>query len=103
LEPPIAVVSVKERYALLEPTESGIERKLWYDQQHEVTVLRGAPTEIVLPDFTHEALADALILIKGVMTAKGLPTDKIDEITAGLHFFSSPSTEVEVVVRPKQA
>jgi hypothetical protein len=101
LEPSIAVVSVSERYTTLEPTKSGLERRLWFDQQHTVTVRRDIPGEIILPEDAYEIISDALLMIKEDLQGKGLPHERTIAIMKLLHTFTTPTIGTEIIVRPR--
>lgn len=76
------------------PNPAGIERWL-YDDQHEVEVVH------VLPARAFEAISDSLLVVIELLEDQGDAAPQTRAILKALHRFSTPSTNTQVVIRPK--
>lgn len=82
------------RARLADDSPAGIHRWL-YDDQHEVEVVR------ILPDNAHEVISDCLLLMKETLMKRGISAPNVDDVMKVWHRFSTPSTNTEVIIRPK--
>lgn len=104
LAEPIKVLQPADDGAILESTAQGIQRILYYDQYQKISILRDGPIEpkeVLLPPEAHEIISDSLLLMRERLARQGLDVTRVCQIQRALHSFTSPDTEVDVIVRPR--
>jgi hypothetical protein len=78
------------------PNPAGIERWL-YEDQHEVEVARVLPAEAFV------LISDSLLTMIERIEENGGVAPRCRAVLKTFHRFSSPSTDTEIIVRPKRS
>lgn len=104
LDDPIRVIGKTPTMIVLEPTSFGIARTLYCDQFDHVTVRRGVPdeSEYLLDPKAHVMISDALLLMEERLKIEDKPFHEVRALITELHRFSDPTTDTDVVIRPRQ-
>lgn len=111
--PPEPVVEIHPSGTRVRLTDSwgGLQRWL-YNDQHQVTIADHASqalmirandvgAESVLPPEAYAIISDSLLWMAETLEDNGKTSVQTRAVLKALHRFSSPSTETEVVIRPK--